>query len=191
MPTEIYLIRHGIPENRQALLGQSDPHLTQQGRDQAGELAGRLANVGIERVLSSALRRSVETARTIAAALRLELEIDPRLNEISYGSWEGLPWEEIERRDPDTARAKLGDWWGVTPKGGEPFADFCRRVREAFSELARTPHITALVGHVGVNAVLAELARQARSGDDSGEIHWDRIRGFDQEFGTFERVEIA
>ena len=86
-------------------------------------------------IVSSRLQRAAETARILGLGLGIEPATDPRLNEISYGDWDGLTWAEIERRDPAAAQAKLDDWQGVTPPGGEPFEEFRNRVEAAVRDL--------------------------------------------------------
>ncbi len=186
MARTIYLIRHGIPENHLTVLGQSDPALTSEGREQARSLAATLTGQGIERVVSSNLRRAQETAEILADHLDLELDQDPRLNEITYGSWDGLLWDQIEKQDPKTAKRKLENWWEVTPKGGEDFKNFCQRVRGAWIDLQADARATAVVAHVGVNSVLAELALTKNPKQN---LDWDCIGSFNQEYAACTRLE--
>lgn len=175
-------------------MGQYDAPLSAEGLRQAESLARELRDRGIGRVVSSTLQRAVRTAEAIAAPLALPAETDPRLNEISYGAWDGLRWDQIEKADPVTARRKLEDWWGVTPKGGEAFPAFYRRLFQAWrSILLDRSRVTAVVAHLGVNAILLDLARSgaARAGDESAP-NWERIRSFKQKCGSFiqERVKL-
>ncbi len=134
-PRGFFLIRHGMSENHRGFLGSSDPPLVPEGRRQAEALAETLANAGIEMIVSSRLQRAAETARVLGLRLGIEPATDPRLNEISYGDWDGLTWAEIEQRDPAAAQAKLDDWQGVTPPGGEPFEKFRDRIEAAVRDL--------------------------------------------------------
>jgi broad specificity phosphatase PhoE len=84
------------------------------------------------------------------------------LAEISYGAWDGKTWSDIEARDPDLARRKLADWYGVTPPGGETYEDFRERVTHALSIVLNGPLPAIVVAHAAVNA---EIARQL-AGDD-------------------------
>jgi broad specificity phosphatase PhoE len=155
-------------------------------------LAQQLETCGIERILSSPLRRALRTAQLIAAQLGIEVATDARLNEISYGTWDGLRWEEIERADPETARRKLEDWWNVTPLGGEPVEAFYRRVEQAWHSLLEHPAgITAVVAHRGVNAVLLDLARGREDGmEPDGKSRWRGIATFEQEYSSFQLAEL-
>lgn len=81
----VYMIRHGKPS---ATWGDADddPGLDEAGREQArGAAQALLALPEAERptrVVSSPLRRCRETAEPFAAALGVELVIDPRVGEI-------------------------------------------------------------------------------------------------------------
>jgi broad specificity phosphatase PhoE len=142
----LYLIRHAEPATTGVLLGQSDPPLSEAGRQQAAAL--RLPEPCA--VYTSPLRRAVETAAYLAE----DAIVVPNLAEITYGDWDGLSWAEIERRWPKVARRKLADWEGVTPPGGEAFTDFRTRITEAFASIQKTSGPCAIVGHEAVNAVI-------------------------------------
>lgn len=130
----IYLMRHGYPEGAGTLLGQSDTGLTAEGVAQAEALAAELT--GVERVVSSDLRRAVETAEPIATRAGVRVEMDARLREISYGAWDGRPWQE-----------------GVQPV--ESLAAFQSRVLEVWRDIcASAARVTVVVAHRGVNAVI-------------------------------------
>ena len=156
MTRELCLVRHGHCEKGGTLLGQCDVPLTAEGLVQAQALAAQLAGCGAERLVSSDLRRAMQTATILAGRLDLLLETDRRLREISYGPWDGLAWTEIERLDPAGAPRKLVDWTSWTPPGGEPFDAFLARVHDARMSLAAVPaRLTIVVAHRGVNAVLS------------------------------------
>jgi len=189
---EFYLMRHGVTEKPGVLLGQFDAVLSAEGRRQAREAAEQLAKQRIERVVSSALLRARETAGFLAERLGISAEADAALNEISYGRWDGLRWDQIEQLDPQIARQKTADWWSVTPAGGESAADFTRRVEQAWESLLAHPaRATVVVAHEAVNAVLLELARQQAGGDNSRwQPDWNNISSFKQEPGAYCKVIV-
>jgi uncharacterized phosphatase len=96
-------IRHGQTDwNRDdKLQGSSDIPLNAQGREQAHEAAGILADGGWKVVVSSPLARARETAKIIAHDLGLELGPSyPSLVERDYGPLEGQSSSETVARWP-------------------------------------------------------------------------------------------
>ena len=90
----IYIIRHGQTElnNQKVLQGRSDHPLNDAGIEQAGEAAEILAGIRFDKVYSSPLIRSVQTAGIVAPGL--EPVIDGRLIEMDYGPYEGMKLDE-------------------------------------------------------------------------------------------------
>ena len=187
----LLLARHGEAERTGVLLGQTNPPLSERGLEQARTLASDWTDLGVERLIASKLQRSQDTAKVVGYKLLLEIEVDYRLNELSYGLWDGKPWADIEDSYPETAKRKLQDWWGVTPEGGEAAFDFYARVEAAWRSLIAAPESTiAVVGHTAVNSVIVDLALRANGPDDDGP-DWDRIQRFEQEPGAFLRLEVS
>jgi len=157
--TTLLLVRHGETDwNRDGRWqGHSDTHLNEVGREQARRVAGELRDVDV--VYASDLARARETAEVIAGALGLDVRLDPRLRERSFGAWEGLTASEIESDFADAhARWLAGEGPGAAD--AEPFEAFGARVG-AFLEdaLERHPEETVLVvGHGGSIRVIHALA---------------------------------
>jgi ribonuclease H / adenosylcobalamin/alpha-ribazole phosphatase len=164
-PTTTVLLRHGdtplSPEKR--FSGVGDARLSRTGAVQAHAAARRLrARGGIGAVVSSPLRRALQTAEVAAAALDLPVLVDEDLRETDFGAWEGLTFAEALARWPDLVAAWLADP-SVAPPGGESFADTALRVQHARDRLlARLPRGTILVvSHVTPIKTLVRLALQA------------------------------
>jgi broad specificity phosphatase PhoE len=100
--TTILLARHGETDwNRDGRFqGWADPPLNETGRGQAQALAIQLADVPIDAVFSSDLRRAHETALIVAEPHGIPVVVDQGLREIDVGSWSGLTRTEIEERFP-------------------------------------------------------------------------------------------
>ena len=99
--TRLVLIRHGQTEWSRTgqHTGRTDIELTDHGRSEA-ELARRtLVGWDLARVVSSPLRRALETAEIVG--LPPEIEIDPDLQEWDYGEWEGTKTPDNRETDPD------------------------------------------------------------------------------------------
>jgi 2,3-bisphosphoglycerate-dependent phosphoglycerate mutase len=103
--TMLILARHGETDwNRDGIWqGHGDPPLNDLGRRQATELAEKLADVEIDALYSSDLRRAYETAEIVGGAKGLTITADPDLREMDVGSWSGLTTDEIQERFPEAA----------------------------------------------------------------------------------------
>lgn len=64
------------------------------------------------RIVASTLGRARATAQQLADLVGLEVEVDERLRERSFGEWEGLSAEEIAERWPEE--------FAVWQRGGDP-----------------------------------------------------------------------
>lgn len=98
--TTLLLARHGETDwNRELRIqGSSDIELNELGRAQARALAQELEHVELDAIYASNLSRARATAEAVAASHGLEVKIDPRLRERSFGSWEGLTRDDIAAR---------------------------------------------------------------------------------------------
>ena len=177
----IWLVRHA-PSAWTGVrwCGRSDPGLTPAGRAAASRLAGDLARdvaaVLVAEaaarpaeavVLSSPLRRSVETAEAIGRALRAPVRIDPDLVEIDFGVADGLTWDELLAAHPTLAATILlgdePDW----PRG-ETHADVDRRAGRAAGRIhaLSSGAPVVVVSHGGVlRAIARHLDRRPVAGD--------------------------
>ncbi|QDQ11267.1 bifunctional RNase H/acid phosphatase [Streptomyces spectabilis] len=163
-PATFVLLRHGetplTPEKRFSGSGGSDPSLSEAGREQAVRVAAALAARGtVQAVVSSPLLRCQETARTVAARLGLDVELEPGLRETDFGAWEGLTFAEARERYPDELTAWLASP-NVAPPGGESFAEVTSRVSVARDKLqaAYAGRTVLLVTHVTPIKTLVRLA---------------------------------
>jgi broad specificity phosphatase PhoE len=135
--TTLLLARHGETDWNRARRwqGHADRPLTKRGRAQAEELAERLANVALDAVYSSDLRRARETAEAVARAQELGVVQLPELREVDVGSWEGLTRAEAETRFPDGFRRWLAG--GTGWDDGESYGEMSARVLDAVDGIAR------------------------------------------------------
>ena len=157
-PTVI-LLRHAEAEGNaeRRFIGQTDVGLSPRGRRQAEALARRLQTMPVTRIISSDLRRCVDTVQDYATGVGLAIETDPRWREIANGQWGGLLADQIAQRWPDAWQRYRGGE-DVDRPDGERWADVRDRVVAAFAELAgqMTADDLVLVStHGGPGAVLA------------------------------------
>ncbi|MCF6510077.1 bifunctional RNase H/acid phosphatase [Blastococcus sp. MG754426] len=165
--TVTHLLRHGqtehTPERR--FSGRNELPLSRTGRAEAEAAGERAAQLGIDVVVASPLRRTRETAEIVAARLGLPVEFDDDLVELDFGDLEGLTADEARARHPLGVRRFMADVTVAAP-GGESIADVARRVAAARQRvLSRHAGRTVLVvSHVTPIKLL--LAAGLGAGDD-------------------------
>lgn len=123
----IDLMRHGEPMGgaRYRGCGIDDP-LSPLGWEQMRRAIGE--HCRWDQIISSPLRRCRSFACELAGRFGLPLAIEPELREIGMGTWEGRSYQEVRAQDPERFAAFRRDPAAVRPPGGEPLADFQRRV---------------------------------------------------------------
>ena len=91
MTTTILLVRHGetFDNARQIMQGQTQGCLNETGREQARQVAQRLAQEPVDVVVASDLQRAVQTAEIIAESHGLTVVTTPLLRERDWGGFTG------------------------------------------------------------------------------------------------------
>ncbi len=152
------LIRHGATANNDAVPprlqgARSDPPLSETGMLQADRLADFLARLPIREVFASPLLRARQTADRVAEIHCTTTQTVEQLHEIDCGQWEGLTWDDVERRWPEHYRNFVANPVEVPYLGGESLADVERRVVPALRRLADDCRgkMIAVVAHNMVN----------------------------------------
>jgi broad specificity phosphatase PhoE len=147
MPSEIWLVRHG--ETEWSRSGQhtsrTDLALTPAGEQQAEHLKRLLTGHSFALVLSSPMKRAVETCHLVGLAP----EISEDLREWDYGDYEGLTTAEIQKRVPDWTV-----WTGTAPNG-ESVEQVAIRAERVIARALAAGGDAALFGHGHLLRVLA------------------------------------
>ncbi|MCB9412507.1 MAG: MSMEG_4193 family putative phosphomutase [Actinobacteria bacterium] len=101
--TRAILVRHGQTTANAAgvLAGRSEVELNDSGIADAERLGRTLADVPLAQVVTSPMRRTVQTAQLLldARSDAVEVVTDDGLAEMEYGSWTGRPLAELAK-DP-------------------------------------------------------------------------------------------
>lgn len=136
----IYLTRHGQTEwnIRKILQGKNDSPLTEKGIADLYEIREKIKDIDFLEIYSSPLKRAVETAKILNVHNK-EIILDPDLEEMGYGPWEGAPrarlYEEYgENFDNYFNRPEL---YKPVP-GGESFEKLFIRVDRALERLKKS-----------------------------------------------------
>ena len=136
---QLLLTRHGETDwNTQSRIqGNTDTVLNENGIRQAQELARRLAGLSPRplRVYSSRHKRALQTADIAAGLLELPCIVQPGIEEISFGLWEGLTWKQVQERFPGEYPAWHEDRRYRRPPEGESYQDLLDRVLPALARI--------------------------------------------------------
>lgn len=152
-------MRHGAVayfDEKGRPVAPEDVPLTAEGREQAAAARRLLEGVVLDRVISSGLPRTVETAALVAPDIGRETW--PDLREITGDRFSSIPPDELEE-------AFIGALHGIVPNdkrflGGETIGELFDRVLPAVDRLlADTAWDTALVvAHGAVNRAILSYA---------------------------------
>jgi len=115
-------------------------------------IVAALAGHGLARVWTSPAQRCL----AVAQASGLKLRVDARLQEIDFGAWEGVAWDDVPR---DALDAWAADPLGFAPPGGESGSALLVRVREVHQALLAAGEDCGVIAHGGSLKLLAALLR--------------------------------
>ncbi|MGH3886601.1 MAG: bifunctional RNase H/acid phosphatase [Pseudonocardiaceae bacterium] len=135
--TRLLMLRHGQTEHsaQRRYSGRGDLPLTGLGERQATAAAARLSTTdGVTAVISSPMLRARQTAKPVADALGVPLNVHDGLIETDFGAWEGLTFAEARERDPDLHTRWITDT-SVAAPDGESMDAVHRRVRRVRDQL--------------------------------------------------------
>lgn len=170
MITTVYIIRHGATVNAEEkrYAGHLDVPLSPEGEKQIERLSRHLVyepssaqsadgpSHSLDCVYCSDLQRARKSAEIIARPFGLNPVLIPALRERNFGCWEGMTFDEINRKYPDDFNA-----WGNAPltffpAGGESTEAVRDRVVPAFFDIIEMMQgkRLAIVAHGGVNRVI-------------------------------------
>lgn len=133
----IYLIRHGETQWNRSLKvqGKLDIPLNENGIMQAKIVASLFKDIKIDAIYSSNLSRAYVTAKIIANELKLNVNINPFLQEINMGRWEGSLWDDIKIEYKDFINRWQQDIENIPIPDGESYLEVQKRVYKAFCDI--------------------------------------------------------
>lgn len=156
----VHLLRHGAPVGGTRYRGVTDDPLSPEGWAQM-QLAVAACE-GLDRIVTSPLRRCADFARILAESRSVPLVIEPGFREMDFGAWEGKKPEALLSSCPESLRRFWSDPRVHSPPGGEPLDAFCTRVVAAWRAHIRAlgDERLLLIVHGGtVRAILGHLRR--------------------------------
>lgn len=183
--TNLYLVRHGETDLNatRVYFGSTDVSINEAGIKQCILLGQSLKDVEFDLVITSALRRTVETAKKILNANNVDFVESKELNEFDFGTWEKLSIKEIEDKYPEGWKSWIENWSSYKIPQGESFDIFYNRVSKEFYSLmeANKGKNILIIGHKGVLRVIATLVK-----NEPLEKMWE----YSFDFGKWYRFEF-
>ena len=155
-PTTLILVRHGVTAHTSEKrfsggLGSSNPGLTDEGRDQVRATAEWLKPIAtdVDVVVSSPVRRTLESAEILGDVLGHPVEVEDGFAEMEFGTWDGLTFAEVAEQYKDEMDVWLGSL-DHAPGGGESFRAVEKRVLAARDRVIaeHTGKTIVVVSHV-------------------------------------------
>lgn len=155
---KLYIIRHGETDFNKpgVFFGSKDIDLNEEGRKQCRELEKAMENIELNVILSSPLKRCIQTAQGIASKKGLKVDIIEQMREMDFGLWEGCHYDDVARLYPDDWKIGMEDWRDMNPTKGECFRDFYARVSNALETIIESydGKNVALITHGGCMRVI-------------------------------------
>jgi len=155
------MLRHGQIEGheKKCFIGsRTDIPLNHIGKTQALSWHKAFSEIRFDAIYSSELKRCLDTAALICP--EQNIQIDPGLNEIDMGAWDGKSFDEIRQTMPLEFERRGRQIDRFRPPGGESFQDLLERVSPFFYGCSKKHNSQQLsrilvVTHAGVIRVMA------------------------------------
>lgn len=155
----IYLVRHGQTDwNKQGLYqGHTNVPLNKLGLKQAKAVAEVLKPIHFDSIIASDLDRARITAEYIYEGRNVAFKTDKRLQEINFGEWEGLTYNQINERWPNGIFTMYRSPEKLSLPQGETFEQVQTRawsaLNDEMTEIGKEKSIL-VVAHGGTNRTI-------------------------------------
>ncbi len=157
--TLIDLIRHGEPVGGRAFRGHNiDDPLSDKGWQQMWDAVGE--HHPWQYIISSPMLRCQAFAEALSQRHGIPFDVDPRLREVGFGSWEGRTPQQIQQTEPQQYADFYRDPVHCRPPGAELIEGFIARVSAAYAQVLEdhAGKHCLIVSHAGVmRAIIATL----------------------------------
>lgn len=125
----LVLLYHGETDGAAGRrIGATDLLLSAAGRRAMEALAADWPYPTPQALIASSRKRAHAALAPFARRFGRLPQVEPRLDELDFGDWDGALWSELQREQPDAMRRWLADWVNHAPPQGESFAALAHRV---------------------------------------------------------------
>ncbi len=136
----LFIIRHGETDNNKIhkLQGRAiDASINEMGREQALAVADALKEIPIQKVVTSSLKRTYETAEPLLTQKNLGHTSYSELDEMGFGDWEGLYFEDVIGQIREIQARWLAGNVDVPVPGGESPQEVFERAGGKVKDIVR------------------------------------------------------
>lgn len=179
----IDLLRHGSIAGNPGLYGHTDIPLSESGWQQMQQSVN--VDLQYQQTICSPLQRCHRFAKDYSKKHSLDLKIEPLLQEMNFGIWDGHTFDQLQHCWPD-----LEQFWQapaeITPPDGESLLVFHDRIALAWKMLLQQCRGTQslVVTHAGViRMILAQLLCVDWQAAD----YYQRLR---IDYGSITRIQV-
>jgi broad specificity phosphatase PhoE len=96
--SNFFLLRHGNTDAVDYLPGRTEGvFLNNEGKQQAEDAAKKLDGIKIDKIITSPVDRTKQTALHISSRFNIPLEIDDYFIELDFGEWTGKSFSELDK----------------------------------------------------------------------------------------------
>jgi len=158
MAEYIYIMRHGLTNSNKKKIyaGRNNECLCQEGIIELYKIRNKIKRLKIDLIVSSPIRRCIQTAEILNSYLKKKIEIEKNFIEMRMGPWEGLTENEVAKSFPKEWRI-----WNMNPsklviKGRETLHELQIRALNGMKKLLQNSEWSRIliVTHVAVIRVL-------------------------------------
>ncbi|HEX3659716.1 MAG TPA: histidine phosphatase family protein [Pirellulales bacterium] len=143
--------------------------MNEEGLEEVRKLADELRGCPLEVIYGPAdSEPSGETASSLAAALDVKLKKLDNLQNVNYGLWQGMLFEEVKHKQPKVFRQWQEQPECICPPDGETLAEARERVQAVVGRLLKK-HKSGTIGVV-VSEPLATLLRNCLRPGEIGDL---------------------
>lgn len=182
----LLLVRAGATEFDEdgRIVGQLDIPLSQEGREQAEQLAKSIvsdAGLPIQAIYVSKHQAALETADAVAKATGSKIVQWKQLLNLNHGLWQGKTVDAIKSQFPKVYRRWQEQPETVCPPEGEMLAAVRERLFEVLNKIDKRTRggVIAVVVAEPLASILAALLKREELGDlwksESNRCHWELI----------------
>jgi broad specificity phosphatase PhoE len=165
----VHLVRHGRTawNVQRRVMGWLDEGLEPVALRDAEAVADALVGEDVAAIVSSPLRRALQTAGPLANRVGIEPRLDDRVGELRVGQWEGLSEDEIGDRWPEEWRRWRNEPHTLALEGRETLRELNARVAAVLDELTGSSAASgATVVYTHDAVVRAAVAWALRTGPE-------------------------